>query len=50
MRKVLTEQLFEEITRPAIHIWKEAKRSDERGNIYVETRRERGTETLHVKK
>ena len=42
--------MFREITRPVVRIWKEAKRSDANGNIYTETRRERGFETVHVMK
>ena len=42
--------MFREITRPVVRIWKEAKRSDANGNIYTETRRERGFETVHVLK
>ena len=48
MRKVPMVQQFKEITRPVEITWKEAKRSDENGNIYTETRRERGFETVHV--
>ena len=48
MRKVPMAQQFKEITRPVEITWKEAKRSDENGNIYTETRRERGFETVHV--
>ena len=50
MRKVLKEQMFEEITRPALHIWKEAKRSDANGNIYVVRKTDKGSETIHVRK
>ena len=50
MRKVPMAQQFKEITRPVEITWKEAKRSDENGNIYTETRRERGFETVHVPK
>ena len=48
MRKVPMAQQFKEITRPVEISWKEAKQSDENGNIYTETRRERGFETVHV--
>ena len=48
MRKVPMANQFKEITRPVEITWKEAKRSDENGNIYTETRRERGFETVHV--
>ena len=48
MRKVPMAQQFKEITRPVEITWKEAKRSDENGNIYTETRRERGFATVHV--
>ena len=50
MRKVPMANQFKEITRPVEITWKEAKRSDENGNIYTETRRERGFETVHVPK
>ena len=48
MRKVPMAQQFKEITRPVEISWKEAKQSDKNGNIYTETRRERGFETVHV--
>ena len=50
MRRQMVADMFREITRPVVKIWKEAKRSDENGNIYIETRRERGFETVHVLK
>ena len=50
MRRLMMADMFREITRPVVRIWKEAKRSDENGNIYTETRRERGFETVHVMK
>ena len=48
MRKLPVADLFKEVSRPVVRIWKEAKRSDANGNIYTETRRERGFETVHV--
>ena len=50
MRKLPVADLFKEVTRPVVRIWKEAKRSDANGNIYIETRRARGSETVHVMK
>ena len=50
MRRLMAADMFREITRPVVRIWKEAKRSDRNGNIYAETRRERGFETVHVLK
>ena len=50
MRKIFGADLFKEVTRPVVSIWKEAKRSDANGNIYTETRRARGFETVHVLK
>ena len=50
MRRLMAADMFREITRPVVRIWKEAKRSDGSGNIYAETRRERGFETVHVLK
>lgn len=50
MKRLNGEQLYREIVRPVVRIWREAKRSDERGNIYVETRRCRDVEKVHVRK
>ena len=50
MRRLMMADMFKEITRPVVRIWKVAKRSDANGNIYTETRRERGFETVHVMK
>ena len=50
MRRLMAADRFREITRPVVRIWKEAKRSDANGNIYTETRRARGFETVHVMK
>ena len=50
MRKVPIAQQFKEVTRPVEITWKKARRSDENGNIYEVTRRERGFETVHVLK
>ena len=50
MRRLPVADLFKEVTRPVVKIWKEAKRSDANGNIYTETRRVRGFETVHVVK
>ena len=50
MRRLMAADRFKEVTRPVVRIWKEAKRSDENGNIYTETRRARGFETVHVAK
>ena len=48
MRRLMGADMFKEVTRPVVKIWKEAKRSDANGNIYTETRRARGFETVHV--
>ena len=48
MRRLMGADMFREVTRPVVKIWKEAKRSDANGNIYTETRRGRGFETVHV--
>ena len=48
MRRLMVADRFKEVTRPVVRIWKEAKQSDESGNIYTETRRGRGFETVHV--
>ena len=48
MRQLMMADMFKEVTRPVVKIWKEAKRSDANGNIYTETRRARGFETVHV--
>ena len=50
MRRLMGADMFREVTRPVVRIWKEAKRSDADGNIYTETRRARGFETMHVAK
>lgn len=50
MRKLTPADQFKEVTRPVEITWKEAKQSDENGNIYEVTRRERGFETVHVLK
>lgn len=50
MRRLMAADRFKEVTRPVVRIWKVAKRSDANGNIYTETRRERGFETVHVLK
>ena len=50
MRRLMVADRFKKVTRPVVKIWKEAKRSDEGGNIYTETRRARGFETVHVLK
>ena len=50
MRRLMMAARFKEITRPVVRMWKEAKRSDEGGNIYTETRRAHGFETVHVMK
>ena len=50
MRRLPIADLFKEVTRPVVRIWKEAKRSDANGNIYTETRRAHGFETVHVMK
>ena len=48
MRRLPVADLFKEVSRPVVRIWKEARRSDENGNVYAETRRARGFETVHV--
>ena len=50
MRRLMMADMFREITRPVVKIWKEAKRSDANGNIYTETRRKNDVETVHVAK
>ena len=50
MRRLPVADLFKEVTRPVVRIWKEAKRSDANGNIYTETRRKNDVETVHVPK
>ena len=50
MRRLMMADMFKEVTRPVVRIWKAANRSDESGNIYTETRRGRGFETVHVMK
>ena len=50
MRRLMGAERFKEVTRPVAKIWEEAKRSDANGNIYTETRRARGFETVHVLK
>ena len=50
MRKLPVADLFKEVSRPVVRIWKEAKRSDANGNIYAETRRKNDVETVHVLK
>ena len=50
MRRLMMVDMFREVTRPVVRIWREAKRSDANGNIYTETRRARGFETVHVMK
>ena len=50
MRRLPVADLFKEVSRPVVRIWKEAKRSDANGNIYTEMRRGRGFETVHVMK
>ena len=50
MRRLPVADLFKEVTRPVVRIWKEAKQSDANGNIYTETRKARGFETVHVLK
>ena len=50
MRRLMMADMFKEVTRPVVRIWKEANRSDANGNIYTETRRARGFETVHVPK
>ena len=46
----MAADMFRKVTRPVVRIWKEANRSDANGNIYAETRRARGVETVHVAK
>ena len=50
MRRLMGADRFREVTRLVVRIWKVAKRSDANGNIYTETRRARGFETVHVVK
>ena len=50
MRRLMAADMFRKVTRPVVRIWKEANRSDANGNIYAETRRARGGETVHVAK
>ena len=50
MRRLMGADMFKEVTRPVVKIWKEARRSDANGNLYTETRRARGFETVHVAK
>ena len=50
MRRLMVADMFKEVSRPVVKIWKEAKRSDEGGNIYTETRRKNDVETVHVLK
>ena len=50
MRRLMVADMFKEVSRPVVRIWKEAKRSDANGNIYTETQRERGHETVHVRR
>lgn len=50
MRRLMMADMFKEVSRPVVRIWKEAKRSDANGNIYTETRRAHGFETVHVLK
>ena len=50
MRRIQGADMFKEVTRPVVRIWKEAKRSDANGNIYTETRRKNDVETVHVLK
>ena len=50
MRRLPVADLFKEVTRPVVRIWKEANRSDANGNIYTETRRKNDVETVHVMK
>ena len=50
MRRLMGADMFKEVSRPVVRIWKEAKRSDANGNIYTETRRARDIETIHVLK
>ena len=50
MRQVLGADRFKEVAVPVVKIWKEARRSDANGNIYTETRRERGHETVHLRR
>ena len=50
MRRLMVADMFKEVSRPVVKIWKEAKRSDANGNIYTETRRKNDVETVHVAK
>ena len=50
MRKRKLEDLFKEITCPVELVWKEAKRSDKNGNIYVVRKTGKGQETVHVRR
>ena len=50
MRRLPVADLFKEVTRPVVKIWKEAKQSDANGNIYTVTQQARGFETVHVMK
>ena len=50
MRRLMVADRFKEVSRPVVRIWKEAKRSDANGNIYTETKRAHGFETVHVMK
>ena len=50
MRRLPVADLFKEVSRPVVKIWKEARRSDANGNIYTETRRKNDVETVHILK
>ena len=50
MRRLPVADLFKEVSRPVVRIWREARRSDANGNIYTETRRKNDVETVHVLK
>ena len=50
MRRLMMADMFKEVTRPVVKIWKEANRSDANGNIYTVTKRAHGFETVHVMK
>ena len=50
MRRLMMADMFKEVSRPIVKIWKEAKRSDANGNIYTVTKRAHGFETVHVMK
>ena len=50
MRRLMMADMFKEVTRPVVRIWREAKRSDANGNIYTETRRKNDVETVHILK